>query len=166
MTGVVHWQPPQSALDAAARVLQDPATSQYGPCDGLPQLVQALEAKVEAENSLSQVQTHTTVPLSTLHNRTSSSMWTLAIYPPKHPSELVASNFLEMHWTRRLSSCITAIELFCWATDRIDILLAFEPQLIMLPVLYKEISSAAQDHGDGWSQPGVCERGAVAAGRG
>ena len=55
LAGVVHWQPPQSALDAAAHALQDPATSQYGPCDGLPQLVRALEAKVAVENSLPQV---------------------------------------------------------------------------------------------------------------
>lgn len=52
--GVVHWPPPQSALDAAAAALQDPAVSQYGPCDGLPQLVRALEEKVEAENGLPQ----------------------------------------------------------------------------------------------------------------
>jgi len=52
--GVVHWQPPKSALEAAAKALQDPATSQYGPCDGLPQLVRALEEKVEVENGLPQ----------------------------------------------------------------------------------------------------------------
>lgn len=54
-SGVVHWSPPESALQRAAEAVREKAASSYGPCEGLPELVAALEAKVAAENSLPDV---------------------------------------------------------------------------------------------------------------
>lgn len=66
--GVVHWAPPQAALDAASALVQDPAVSSYGPCTGLPELVGALEAKLEAENSLPGVRTLDDLPVHKIQN--------------------------------------------------------------------------------------------------
>lgn len=62
-TGIVHWAPPQSALDAAARLLKDPSVSGYGACNGLPELVAALEQKVDVENGLPEASTPHVSPL-------------------------------------------------------------------------------------------------------
>ena len=40
MAGVVHWAPPAAALEAAAALVGDARVSAYGPCHGLPELVQ------------------------------------------------------------------------------------------------------------------------------
>lgn len=40
MAGVVHWAPPAAALEAAAALVGDAHVSAYGPCHGLPELVQ------------------------------------------------------------------------------------------------------------------------------
>ena len=53
--GIVHWAPPQAALEAVAAATSDPALSQYGPDAGLPQLRQALRDKLAAENGLTEV---------------------------------------------------------------------------------------------------------------
>ncbi len=50
--GVVHWPPPPEALDAAAAAIRDPATSCYGPNEGLPVLREALRQKVARDNGL------------------------------------------------------------------------------------------------------------------
>lgn len=50
--GIVHWSPPQSALEAAAASALDASTSLYGADDGLPELRTALKAKLAAENGL------------------------------------------------------------------------------------------------------------------
>jgi len=55
--GIVYWPPPPEALAAAAAALSDPATaatvSSYGPNEGLPELREALRAKVATQNGLS-----------------------------------------------------------------------------------------------------------------
>ncbi|KAK9839419.1 hypothetical protein WJX81_001094 [Elliptochloris bilobata] len=50
--GVVHWAPPAAALEAAVALVGDTRVSAYGPCHGLPELVEALQAKLASENAL------------------------------------------------------------------------------------------------------------------
>lgn len=50
----MHWTPPKAALEAVAAAATDPALSQYGPDAGMPQLREALLAKLAAENDLHQ----------------------------------------------------------------------------------------------------------------
>lgn len=50
--GVVFWAPPPESLKAVAEVLNEPATSCYGPNEGMPQLRAALREKVAAANGL------------------------------------------------------------------------------------------------------------------
>ena len=53
--GIVHWSPPDAALSLAAEALTDAGTSFYGPCAGLPALVDALKQKLANENGLPNV---------------------------------------------------------------------------------------------------------------
>ena len=53
--GVVHWSPPPEALSAAQEALQDPGVNSYGPADGYPPLVAALQHKIAQQNGLPQV---------------------------------------------------------------------------------------------------------------
>jgi aromatic aminotransferase len=53
--GVVHWSPPQRALDAAVAMAATPAAHRYGPAEGMPALRQALKDKVARENGLHNV---------------------------------------------------------------------------------------------------------------
>ncbi len=51
--GVVHWQPPPSALQLASHlVATDPSVNSYGPAEGLPALREALRAKLRQQNEL------------------------------------------------------------------------------------------------------------------
>jgi aspartate/methionine/tyrosine aminotransferase len=50
--GVVSYGPPAEAVEAARRFGGSLADHRYGPVEGLPTLVQALEAKLEAENRM------------------------------------------------------------------------------------------------------------------
>ena len=50
--GVAHYGPPPAALEAVTRALSDPATSQYQPVAGLPQLLERLAAKLLRENGI------------------------------------------------------------------------------------------------------------------
>ena len=50
--GVVHWAPPEGALDLAAELIRDKGVSAYGPCAGLPALAGALRQKLASENGL------------------------------------------------------------------------------------------------------------------
>ena len=50
--GIVHWQPPAAALDAARAALDLPQTSAYGPDDGHPDLRAKLVEKLRDENGL------------------------------------------------------------------------------------------------------------------
>ncbi|XP_010429976.1 PREDICTED: uncharacterized protein LOC104714344 [Camelina sativa] len=50
--GVVHWQPPQKALDKVKELVWDPTISSYGPDEGLPELRMALLNKLREENKL------------------------------------------------------------------------------------------------------------------
>jgi aspartate/methionine/tyrosine aminotransferase len=50
--GVVHYGPPQEALDRIAQFLADPQNHKYKPVEGIRELVEALERKVAAENCL------------------------------------------------------------------------------------------------------------------
>ena len=50
--GVVHWAPPEGALDLAAELIRDKGISAYGPCAGLPALAGALQQKLANENAL------------------------------------------------------------------------------------------------------------------
>jgi len=52
LQGIVHWQPPAAALQAAADLVKDPAVSAYGPDEGLPALREALRRKIQEENGL------------------------------------------------------------------------------------------------------------------
>ncbi|CAL9241357.1 unnamed protein product [Arabidopsis halleri] len=54
--GVVHWQPPQKALDKVKDLVWDPMVSNYGPDEGLPELRHALLNKLRVENKLTQSQ--------------------------------------------------------------------------------------------------------------
>ena len=54
--GIVHWQPPQQALNKAMGLLKsDPSINGYGPADGLPDLRDALRHKIATTNGLVQV---------------------------------------------------------------------------------------------------------------
>lgn len=53
--GVVHWTPPDSALDLASDLVRDRSISAYGPCAGLPVLTDVLKEKLATENGLPEV---------------------------------------------------------------------------------------------------------------
>ena len=53
--GVVHWSPPQRAIDAAVKAAGSPVAHSYGPAQGMPALRDALHSKVEHENGLTNV---------------------------------------------------------------------------------------------------------------
>jgi len=50
--GVVHYGPPPEALAQIERCLADPDNHKYRAVQGIPELVAALEAKLEAENGI------------------------------------------------------------------------------------------------------------------
>ena len=50
--GMVAYGPPAEALDAIPRFLSSPGAHRYGPVEGVPELVGALEAKLTRENGL------------------------------------------------------------------------------------------------------------------
>ena len=50
--GIVHWQPPRAALEAAARGATEASSSSYGPAQGLPELVDALGRRLTQFNGL------------------------------------------------------------------------------------------------------------------
>ena len=50
--GVVFYGPPRTALDRIPALLGDPANHLYGPVDGIPELRQAIAAKLSAENAM------------------------------------------------------------------------------------------------------------------
>src|SRR5690348_5318796 len=50
--GVVHYDPPQAAVEAAGRALADPATSRYHQAAGIPPLLERIAAKLRAENGI------------------------------------------------------------------------------------------------------------------
>jgi len=50
--GVVHYGPPQQAIDQIARFLADPENHKYRLVDGIPELLAALEAKLLEENRI------------------------------------------------------------------------------------------------------------------
>jgi aspartate/methionine/tyrosine aminotransferase len=50
--GVVSYEPPPEAVEAARRFGSALSDHRYGPVEGLPALVQALEAKLESENGI------------------------------------------------------------------------------------------------------------------
>jgi aspartate/methionine/tyrosine aminotransferase len=49
--GMVAYGPPPAALDAVAPFLADPAAHRYGPVEGIPPLLDAIAAKLAAENA-------------------------------------------------------------------------------------------------------------------
>lgn len=50
--GVVHYPPPREAIEAAARALAEPTTSQYNAAAGIPPLLERIAAKLAAENRI------------------------------------------------------------------------------------------------------------------
>ena len=48
--GVVHYGPPPEAREGVGRFFQDPKTTSTSPKSGLPALIDAFQAKLEAEN--------------------------------------------------------------------------------------------------------------------
>ena len=50
--GVVHYGPPQAAIDAARAALTDPQTHEYQPAAGLPALLDRLASKLGEENGI------------------------------------------------------------------------------------------------------------------
>src|SRR5580765_1837421 len=50
--GVVHYGPPREALVAVQEALADPVTHEYNDGAGVPPLVDAIEAKLRAENGI------------------------------------------------------------------------------------------------------------------
>jgi aspartate/methionine/tyrosine aminotransferase len=49
---VVHYPPPREAIEAAARVLAEPTTSQYNAAAGIPMLLERIGAKLAHENQI------------------------------------------------------------------------------------------------------------------
>src|SRR5882672_7211145 len=50
--GIVHYGPPQAAIDAARAALTDPRTHEYQSGEGLPALVERLASKLRDENGI------------------------------------------------------------------------------------------------------------------
>jgi aspartate/methionine/tyrosine aminotransferase len=50
--GVVHYGPPQAALDAARAALPQPGTHEYQDGAGIPELVAAIDAKLRRDNGI------------------------------------------------------------------------------------------------------------------
>ncbi len=50
--GVVSYEPPAQAIEAARRFGGTLTDHRYGPVEGLPQLVEAIEAKLARENHI------------------------------------------------------------------------------------------------------------------
>ena len=50
--GIVHWKPPDTAVDSARRALEEDDTHGYCADDGLPALREALTSKIKTENNL------------------------------------------------------------------------------------------------------------------
>src|SRR3954454_15279857 len=50
--GVVHYGPPQAALEAVRGALTDPSTHEYQDGDGLPELVEQLAIKLRRDNGI------------------------------------------------------------------------------------------------------------------
>jgi len=50
--GVVHYGPPQAAIEAARAALGDPRTHEYQSGEGLPALVERLASKLRADNGI------------------------------------------------------------------------------------------------------------------
>ncbi|HZO88494.1 MAG TPA: pyridoxal phosphate-dependent aminotransferase [Chthonomonadaceae bacterium] len=50
--GVVHYPPPPQAVEAIARFLSDPDNHKYRPVQGIPPLLEAIAAKLRAENGI------------------------------------------------------------------------------------------------------------------
>ncbi len=50
--GVVGYPPPPEALDAVARFAADPKNHTYGPVEGIPALLEAITAKLAADNGI------------------------------------------------------------------------------------------------------------------
>lgn len=55
VTGIVHWNPPQQAMDAVVKSAGDNSLNQYGSGAGLPDLVKALKQKLATENGIEEV---------------------------------------------------------------------------------------------------------------
>jgi aspartate/methionine/tyrosine aminotransferase len=51
--GVVHYGPPQEAVDRIGLFLADPENHKYQPVHGIPSLIEALAAKLRSENGIS-----------------------------------------------------------------------------------------------------------------
>ena len=54
--GVVHYPPPREAIEAAAKALNEPATSQYNAAAGIPSLLERIQTKLKAENRIDATQ--------------------------------------------------------------------------------------------------------------
>ncbi len=50
--GVVHYGPPQQAIEQIALFQQDPQNHKYRPVHGIPELIETIEAKLERENGI------------------------------------------------------------------------------------------------------------------
>jgi aspartate/methionine/tyrosine aminotransferase len=50
--GIVHWQPPPSALKRASEAILQPSCNSYGPDEGSPELREALKHKLNSRNGL------------------------------------------------------------------------------------------------------------------
>ena len=50
--GIVHWSPPEEALQAARAAVGEPSVSLYCADDGLPELRAALKLKLAEENGI------------------------------------------------------------------------------------------------------------------
>ena len=50
--GIVHWSPPDEAMQAARAAVDEPNTSLYGADDGLPELRAALKLKLAEQNGI------------------------------------------------------------------------------------------------------------------
>ncbi|GAB5354303.1 hypothetical protein AAMO2058_000107300 [Amorphochlora amoebiformis] len=50
--GIVHWGPPEEAMEAAQKAISDSTMNLYGPVDGSPELKQAIQDKLESENNI------------------------------------------------------------------------------------------------------------------
>lgn len=59
--GIVHWAPPEAALEKAkSQIMDNPVVHGYGPDEGMPELREKLREKLQRENGLEDYDVHVT----------------------------------------------------------------------------------------------------------
>jgi len=101
--GVVHYGPPSKALAQIERCLADPDNHKYRAVHGIPELVAAIEAKLEAENGIP-IETHRRVVVTAGGNMAFQSA-VLAITDPGDEIILQAPYYFNHHMAIAIAGC-------------------------------------------------------------